>query len=120
MASRFDLGIAQAFDTADSTVHIDNVSTCLLGKAAVATCLIDVMRDTFTSNVGHGIGELYFTADLNSADLTRNVETVAFAQHDVIVAARMGQCLVKFDTYYIGVGNIEFGERNRVARCRKH
>ena len=54
LASRFDLGIAQAFDTADSTVHIDNVSTCLLGKATVATGLIDVMRYPFASNVGHG------------------------------------------------------------------
>lgn len=69
------------------------------------------MRYSFAGDVSHGIGELYFTADLNSADLTRNVETVAFAQYDVVVAAGIGQCFVEFDTYYIGVGNIEFGER---------
>ena len=117
LASRFDLGIAQAFDTADSTIHIDNIGVAFSSKATVTTCLINVMRDTFASNVGHGIGELYFTADLNSADLTRNVETVAFAQYDVVVAAGVSQCLVEFDAYHIGIGNIEFGERNRVAAC---
>ena len=89
------------------TVHVYDVCTTLNGIRSVAARLVDVVAGTLSALVSHGVGIHHSTIHLHRSVVLRHNETVAVAQHEVGVRARILHSLCEVDTYRVLIRHLE-------------